>query len=351
MMGTADGLVVAAGVEIAHETEMVGSWTKLMPTAMEGKTQCLRTHTMLPFSSETLNLMARFGNPLALQENTQSASEVMKMLEGGDRGEQCQLVVWLAIHARQLALSSQGCRVLQKAIELANISDRTVLTKQLEPHVLELAESPHGNHVLAKMVERMPPASVSFVIEQLQGKASVAARNRYGCRILERLIEHCSEQQLTDLLTELIADADVLSRHPFGNFVVQHLLEHGSMTLRSNIVQQLLPSISTLAMHRNASHVVQKALDFSNVAMQTEMLEAFLQAESPTSLVDVACSRYGSFVVSQFARIPGTSGRVRAHFCQEVGRLQESEYGKRAIECFHFTVGGKQAQHVRSVTA
>lgn len=341
--GAAADLVVAADVDVLYEEATFGSLMQSMPTEMaesieedccDGRMQHFGASAMMPFSRDTLDLLARFGNPLELRESMQSTSDVMKMLDSEDWAERRQLVAWLAIYARQLALSSQGCRVMQKAIEVANSSDLIVLTRQLEPHVLELAGSPHGNYVLAKMVERMPPASVTFVIQQLQGKASIAARNRYGCRILERLIEHCSEQQIAVLVNELIADADALSRHQFGNFVMQHLLEHGTMPLRSCIVQRLLPTISTLAMHRSASHVVQKALDFSNEAMQTEMVEAFLQAESPKSFVDVACSRYGSYVVSQFSRIPCTIARVRAYFAREVGLLQESEYGKRTIECF-----------------
>lgn len=357
--GTTAGLVVAADADGFDEEAKLGSRTESMPTEIheskeedscDRKTQHLGKSTMIHFSSESLGLMTRFGNPLELRESMQKTGEVIQMLDNEDWAERRQLVAWLAIYARQLALSTQGCRVLQKAIEMANSSDRTVLTRQLEPHVLELAGSPHGNYVLAKMVERMPPSSISFVIEQLQGKASIAARNRYGCRILERLIEHCSEQRLAVLVKELIADADSLSRHPFGNFVVQHLLEHGTMTLRSCIVQHLLPSISTLAMHRSASHVVQKALDFSNNAMQTEMMEAFLEAECPKSLVNVACSRYGSYVVSHFARIPCTSAQMRAHFSGEMDLLQKSEYGKRTIECFRLVPCGQQLQHVPSMT-
>lgn len=336
------GLVVADDVEVFDEPTLV-SWTGFVRVEMaeskdedvcKGRSEDFRTHAMMPCSSDTLALMVRFGNPMELRESMQGASEVMKMLESEDCADRRHLVAWLAIYARQLALSSQGCRVLQKAIEVVNSSDLSVLCKQLEPHVLELAQSPHGNFVLAKMVERMPPKSISFVIERLQGNGSKTAQNKYGCRVLERLIEHCSEEQLAFLVRELIADADALSRHQFGNFVVQHLLEHGSPALRSSICSTILPCIPTLATHRNASHVVQKALDFSDAAMQTEIAEAFLQAGHPNSLVEVACSRYGSYVVQHFARIPCTRPRVCAHISCDIGVLQESQYGKRTMECF-----------------
>lgn len=141
----------------------------------------------------------------------------------------------------------------------------------------------------------------------------------------------------------------MLSRQQFGNFVVQHLLEHGEMALRSSIVRQLLPCISALAMHRSASHVVQKALDFCDTTMQIEIVEAFLQAASPNSLIDVACSRYGSYVVQHFARIQWTRSRVCGHFSRNIRTLQESQYGKRTIDCFHLPVPDQQAQPFHAV--
>jgi pumilio RNA-binding family len=339
--GTA-GLVVADHVEVFDESTLV-SWTAFVPVGMsKEKDVCeekrdFRTHAMMPCSKETIALMMRFGNPLELRESTQGAGEAITRLESGDGAERRQFVVLLASCARQLALSNQGCRVLQKAIEVVNSADLTVLSKQLEPHVLELAQSPHGNFVLAKMVERMPPVSIRFVIERLHGNASKIAQNKYGCRVLERLIEHCSEEQMTFLVRELIADADVLSRHQFGNFVVSHLLEHGAPAMRSSICSMLLPCISALAMHRNASHVVQKVLDFSDAAMQIEMAEAFLQAVHPNSLTEVACSRYGSYVVQHFARIPCTRFRVYDRISGDIGILQESQYGKRTVESFRLT--------------
>jgi len=337
--GTA-GLVVTDNVKGFDKATLV-SWTGFVPVGMaESKEkEDFRTHAMMPCSNETHALMVRFGSPMELRDSMQGACEVMKILEIEDCVERRQLVAWLAICAHQLALSSQGCRVLQKAIEVVSSSDLVVLSKQLEPYVLELAQSPHGNFVLAKMVERMPPVSISFVIERLQGNASKIAENKYGCRVLERLIEHCSEERLVVLVRELIADADVLSRHQFGNFVVQHLLEHGAPPLRSSIAQQLLPCISALAMHRNASHVVQKALDFSDVAMQTQIAE-FLEAGHPNSLVDVACSRYGSYVISSLARFPCTRSRVCARISCDINILQESQYGKRTLQCFRLMPHG-----------
>lgn len=336
----AAGLLVADSVEVFDKAALV-SRTGLVPIVMAGKEKDIcegnredfRSHVIMPCSNETLALMVRFGNPMELRESMQGACEVMKMLEIQDCEERRQLVAWLAICAHQLALSNQGCRVLQKAIEVVSNPDLAVLSKQLEPHVLELAQSPHGNFVLAKMIERLPPAAVAFVIGRLQGNASKIAQNKYGCRVLERLIEHCSEEQLAFLVGELVADADVLSRHQFGNFVVSHLLEH-TPPLRQQLCKNLLPGISALAMHRSASHVVQKALDFSDAAMQTEIAEAFLKAGDPNSLADVACSRYGHYVVMSFARIPHCHQHMRAQLMPQVSTVNTTLFGKKVIDCF-----------------
>lgn len=278
------------------------------------------------------------GMPMDLAENTELAGDIIAQLEDGDADKRRELVEWMAPAAKQLAMTSQGCRILQKVIEVVHVSDRSIITKQLESHVVELYESPHGNYVLAKMIEVMPPSAVVFVAEQIQGRAATTARHRFGCRVIERLVEHCSDGQLCGLLEEITADVEGLSRHPYGNFVVQHLLEHGTKERRTSIVQHLLPVLPILAVHRTASHVVQRAFDFSDEAGQKTLVERFLQADGPNSLEEIARSRYGCFVVEQLTRSRPYFTSIQARLQEDVGRLQESHFGARVIEAFKLSV-------------
>jgi len=162
------------------------------------------------------------------------------------------------------------------------------------------------------------------------------AKHKYGCRVLERLIEHCSEAQLTNILQEITANSEALCRHPFGNFVVQHLLEHGSDARRRGVLECLLPKAPELAMHRTASHVVQRVLDHCDESGQNSLIVALLNAVAPNSLLDVARSRYGSYVAEQLADFGNGPfyNDVKQCFTNNLKALALSQYGSRVAKRF-----------------
>jgi len=277
---------------------------------------------------------AESSKPFFVADDAEKCRELISRFETASP-EQCrELAKWLAPVVRRFSLSREGCRVVQKAIEMTGGVDRDRIVTNLEPHIMELNESPHGNHVVAKMVEIMPPTAIGFVIDAIRNNTVLTARHRFGCRILERLIEHCSEQQLLVLLDEIVAHAETLCRHPYGNFFVSHLLEHGSQNRRIGIIQQLLKTLPQLAVHRTASHVVQRAIDHSNDDVKQDLITTLLQAESPHSLVEVASSRYGSFVVEQLASVGVGQEEVRQSLVRGVDSLATSPFGKRVIDSF-----------------
>jgi len=280
------------------------------------------------------------GDPLGLGESPRKSSEVLERLEHGSPTQRSQVLEWLLKAARPLALSKSGTRVVQRALEVAGGPGRDALVAELAPHAVELYESLHGNHVLTKVVEMMPSAALGPLIERLVERGPTAvARHRFGCRVMERLIEHCSETELGGLLDEIVAESGTLCRHPYGNFVVQHLLEHGTVRRQRDIMAQLLGSVPQLAMHRTASHVVQRALYYSEEEQRLAIVDAMLQAESPNSLVEVACSRYGSFVVEQLAgmRTP-RSEEVYRCISNGIPELVNSQFGIRVASRFGFEV-------------
>jgi len=205
----------------------------------------------------------------------------------------------------QLALSLRGCRVVQKALEVAVGEDRNLLVDQLRGHVRRLLESPHGNHVLQKCIEVMPADSLNFVVNELAAypKGWVAvARHRFGCRVIERLLEHCSQEMTEMLMLAVVADAHTLCCHPFGNYVIQHVLEYGSPAHRSQVVAALIEAdVVALAQHRMACNVIEKALENCGSKEQQALAQAILSV--PPSLVSLRCSRYGRHVVRQLISV------------------------------------------------
>lgn len=275
------------------------------------------------------------GDPLELAQSQELSSKFVARLESASRAEQTQLVEWLMEAVRPLALSRPGCRVVQKALEVAGGRGRDKLVAELGQLTVELYESPNGNHVLTKVVEVVPSASLGLVIHQLQEKgATVVARHRFGCRVLERLIEHCSERESKVLMDQIVASAEMLARHQYGNFVVQHLLEHGTKEQRNGILERLMHALPRLAMHRTASHVVQRLLDYCDQERQRLIVESLLRANAPAGLVEVACSRYGSFVAEQLATIGASRDMIRDRLAAHIDILGRSQFGWRVAERF-----------------
>lgn len=289
------------------------------------------------------------GDPLRLAADAAKAEEVVARLDGGGHAERRRLVAWLLGVVPALALSRHGCWVVQKALEVSDAPDRNALLARLEASVGDLYRSKHGNFVLTRLIELVPSASVGFVLAALEGQGAEAARNRFGCRVLEQLLAHCSASQLDGLVAEVVEEADDLAQHPFGNFVVQAMLEYGPVVGRCRLLGALLPNVPLFASHRVASHVVQKAIRWSGAEGQQLIIECLLSAQSPHSLIDIACCRSGSFTVAELSASwrlssPGRGhgggdhsdvvSAFRAALLSGLPRLRVSKHGQRVADCF-----------------
>lgn len=235
---------------------------------------------------------------------------------------------------RMLAFDKAGCRVVQEVIAIGNVDERDQVVKQLKGTVVNLYLSPCANYVLTHIVEVMPPAKLGFVQEELIGHVLDAARHQYGCRVLERLIEHWSGHDLAWVVNEVLPASEELCRHKYGNFVMQHLFEHGPRDCKAKIAKRIVGFLPTLAKHRTASHVIQKALIFSDEETQYSLVQALLLGQNDDSIVEVACARYGIYVLEELASVQMCSSEVRKSLLAGLKRLQESPFGQRAVSKF-----------------
>jgi pumilio RNA-binding family len=260
---------------------------------------------------------------------------VAEQLESCDRERLGVILSWLQKAALELALSASGCRVMQKAFEVAGGEERTALVDQLRGHAVKLVESPHGNHVLQKCIETLPTRSVQFVVDELSayhgGWASLA-RHRFGCRVAERLIEQLPEEMIDLLTTAVIADTHTLCYHPFGNYVVQHVLEYGSKKKRALVVKVLIQEdVVSLAQHKVANNVVEKVVEHCGPEEQQTLAKAILAAKG--GLLAMGCSRYGAHTARRLLEVlQGQGSPLYAEaLCQlqdSVAKLRSSKYGR-----------------------
>jgi hypothetical protein len=274
------------------------------------------------------------GSPMVLLNNVEQSNDVIDQLESADQAEKHKILMWLLKAIRQLALSKSGCRIVQKAFEVAGGSDRDMIIAELKDHIVELYESPHGNHVLSRAIEVLPAAKTAFIISALRGRCTAVSTHRFGCRVVCRLIEHCVEEQIGDLLDEVVLEADTLARHAYGNFIVQSTLEHMTVARRSAVLSRILPGFASMATHRTGSLVAQRALDYCDAQGQALAIQALYQQGS---VVEIACSHYGSYVIEQVASLSSKHSSVHDMayiIASNLEELHASEHAQRVLIAF-----------------
>lgn len=289
--------------------------------------------------NECTDLPCRFqktiGSAAILLSQPDHCNDVIDELERGSATEKHMVVLWLLNDIRQLSLSKAGCRIVQKAFEVAGNSDRDLMIAQIQDRIVELYESPHGNYVLSKAIEVMPAAKNGFIISALRSRCAAVSKHRFGCRVLCRLIEHCEESQIEDLLDEVMTVAPTLSQHQYGNFIVQSMFEHMGPARRTVLLQQLLPGFAAMCTHRTGSLVAQKILNYCDVAGQQLAIQALLESYA---VVDIACSHYGSYVVEQIAGMQASHSvlvqMIWSILADNLHYLFSSEHAERVTQAF-----------------
>jgi hypothetical protein len=283
------------------------------------------------------------GETKRIKDEETRANEIIKEIDSKGLVPH-DLVVEILPETKSLAMSKNGCRAIQKIIQFAGGSDRADVVKQLRGSFEELYKCPNGNYVLMKIIEVLPPAQLGFLVTELSGKAVAIAKHQFGCRVLERLIEHFPAEQIEKLIAEVLLEAEPLCRHPYGNFVIQHLFEHGSEECKAAVAHQIQPFFPKLATHRAASHVVQSALKYCKGEVQSKLVAALLKAEGEHCLVEVASSRYGSFVVRELAGIKAHQEAVRNVLQEAFPKLMKPEnekHAKRPLVAFGLLQSGE----------
>lgn len=332
------GVVAKAAAGDAHQNHCAASSAspspQYLPCISTGPLQTLQTSVQVPRISMTNGGRE---DPRSLMESTELSNKVMEQFDNGDRSMHSSLLHWLSPASLELALSVCGCRVVQKALEVVAGTERALLVERFRGHVASLVESPHGNHVLQKCIEVMPPHTVHFIVAELAaypGSWLALSQHCFGCRVVERLLEHCPEEQTAPLIAVVVANTNLLCRHSYGNYVVQHVLEYCSPHHRAQIMAALSRAdISALAQDRMASHVIERMLELSSPKDREGLLHTILA--SPPALLEMACSRFGSFLVQRLLKLPlGAQGKeLRLRLYAGAEQLKATKHGRKTAAC------------------
>jgi hypothetical protein len=222
-------------------------------------------------------------------------------LESKSSDRRKMAIQWVVRSTRPLALTRRGCRIVQRALDLATVADQEQIVANMEGFVLEALQSPHANYVLQKCIEVVPPQKLEFVLKELKGQGVFVARHRFGCRIIQRSIERCTAEQTEELIEELLLDAPQLVRHTYGNFVMQHVLQYGTSDQIHQIAEVLLTDAIRFAKHRIASHVVSCAVSCCSPDDIQSLTEVLLGEQG--QVADLMNRQYGSYVLREVNRV------------------------------------------------
>jgi len=234
--------------------------------------------------------------------NNKDCEAVVRQLQtyGLDAAQRRRILDQISEDAWTMAITKHGTRVVQAALDVADLPEKLNLVASLRGRVWQALKSPHANHVLQKAIAQLPAKKLDFIITELRGRVGDAARHPFGCRVLERLLEHCPREQTEPIAREVLADVLELSKHAYGNYVVQHTLEHGSPLQKQQLCEAMRFEIGRLARHKVASHVVECALLHSSPEVRQMLKEAM--ASNAEELASLTASNYGSFVVKEMKK-------------------------------------------------
>jgi hypothetical protein len=238
--------------------------------------------------------------PIIEQSDNNDIDGLIAQLDCPNAATRNQVLTWVIEQLWPLSCTPCGCRLVQKAIQVADISSQRMIAEQLHGCVLEASASPHANHVLQKCISTFRPDDMRFVMAEIKGNAAVVARHRYGCRVIERLIEHSPWECVEPLIDEMFDGVEKLCRHAFGNFVIQCIMEHGRDHHRQQVAEVLCTDAVRFAKHRVASHVVKAALSHCGPREKHSLIQA-LNAD-PAEFLNLAHHHCGSFVVRELRR-------------------------------------------------
>lgn len=95
---------------------------------------------------------------------------------------------WL-LQVLALSLQMYGCRVIQKALEVATLEQQLAIVQELEGHVMRCVRDQNGNHVIQKIIECVPSPHIVTMLDTFIGQVVPLSTHPFGCRVVQRILE------------------------------------------------------------------------------------------------------------------------------------------------------------------
>jgi hypothetical protein len=143
------------------------------------------------------------------EDTAEACAELIEQLEAGGESHVAAIEA-ITGSVVDLAFDATACRVVQKALETADVEVAASLAQEMTGHIQEAIKCPHANHVVQKLLDNLPADRTTFVVRELLGAAVELSKHRYGCRIVSRAVKvHASSYSCAEvetLIAELLPD-------------------------------------------------------------------------------------------------------------------------------------------------
>jgi len=243
---------------------------------------------------------------------------VLAVVENGTLEQRAQVVQALEGRWVSLSIDVNGCRVVQRLLEVGPEELRFSAVVELAPHLESLVDHKYGNHVAHRIVEHCAPATLGLLVPVVQEGAGRLARHAYGCRVLQKLMERCPLGVIAGVAAEIASDP-TLATHAFGNYVVQCIVKHSSADLRWAVARAVCDNLEEYCDNKFASNVVEAVVRWCPEAADLVVDAAM---GSSAGLVGLSSLRYGNFVVQRLLVARGRSRPDLVEALQSGPRLQ-----------------------------
>lgn len=270
------------------------------------------------------------------EDTAEACAELMEQIEMGGAARDAAIEA-LEGSVQELAFDPAACRLIQKALELADEDVAASLALELKGSVCEAIKSPHANHVIQKIVDVLPAHHTQFVIDELMGCAVEMAKHRYGSRVLSRIVKvhsgKCCSIASDEIIEEILQEAAELSRHAFAHYVVEAILEFGNNEQTHEVSVSLRMELLRNAKNRSATYVVEKALVHCDAHDQEAMISEL--CGSTADLLALVENQFGCHVAKALVHLSGDHfQRASSLFVEAAPQLQKSKYGRRVLTEF-----------------
>lgn len=267
------------------------------------------------------------------EDTAEACAELIEQLEAGGESHVAAIEA-ITGSVVDLAFDATACRVVQKALETADVEVATSLAQEMEGHIQEAIKCPHANHVVQKLLDNLPADRTTFVVRELLGAAGELSKHRYGCRVVSRAVKiHASSYSCAEvgtLIDELLPETAELSRHTFAHYVVEAMLDSGSADHTHEVACALRVDLMRHAKNRSATYVVEKALFCCDAHDQEAIAsELFGTAEA---LLELTENQFGCHLAKVLPQLESQFQRAQKYLPQATPLLQKSKYGRRVLQ-------------------